>query len=95
MIKEFTVEKDGNIKLTPAELKKLLDEAYWEGYNNASLSTYTYRTPSFTKDIYTITCGSTCASTESIRGFTTSSSANKVTLTNAVTSSLTDSDCKS
>jgi len=32
MIKVFTTNKDGKIELTKDELKKLLDEAYWEGY---------------------------------------------------------------
>lgn len=31
MIKVFTTNKNGKIELTKDELKKLLDEAYWEG----------------------------------------------------------------
>ena len=44
MIKVFTTNKDGKIELAKDELKKLLDEAYWEGYykNHGS---YTYATP--------------------------------------------------
>ena len=46
MIKVFTTDKDGKIKLTTDELKKLLDEAYWEGYRNNN-NTWTYQTPSW------------------------------------------------
>ena len=44
MIKVFTTNKNGKIELTKDELKELLDEAYWEGYNNNN--TYTYHSPS-------------------------------------------------
>ena len=44
MIKVFTKGKDGKISLTPDELKKLLDEAYWDGYS--SNNSWTYRSPS-------------------------------------------------
>lgn len=47
MIKVFTTNKNGKIELTSDELKKLLDEAYWEGYRNNS-STYVYRSPTWT-----------------------------------------------
>lgn len=47
MIKVFTANKNGKIELTSDELKKLLDEAYWEGYHSNS-STYVYRSPTWT-----------------------------------------------
>ena len=47
MIKVFTTNKNGKIELTSDELKKLLDEAYWEGYRSNS-STYIYHSPSWT-----------------------------------------------
>lgn len=46
MIKVFTTNKNGKIELTKDELKKLLDEAYWEGYR-ANSNTYTYHTPNW------------------------------------------------
>lgn len=46
MIKVFTTNKNGKIEFTKDELKKLLDEAYWEGYR-ASGDTYTYLTPNW------------------------------------------------
>lgn len=45
MIKVFTTNKNGKIELDKDELKKLLDEAYWEGYA-ANSHTYTYIGPS-------------------------------------------------
>ena len=44
MIKVFTTDKDGKIRLTADELKNLLDEAYWDGYRAHNM-TYTYSTP--------------------------------------------------
>lgn len=63
MIKVFTKDKDGKISFTEDELKKLLDEAYWEGYNTNH--NYIYHSPSITpiwygtttKDSVTLTCG--------------------------------------
>lgn len=46
MIKVFTTNKDGKIELTKDELKKLLDEAYWDGYR-ANSTIYTYQTPNW------------------------------------------------
>ena len=66
MIKVFTKDKDGKISFTEDELKKLLDEAYWEGYNTNH--NYIYHSPSIspsitpmwysttTKDTVTLTC---------------------------------------
>ena len=45
MIKVFTTNKNGNIELTKDELKKLLDEAYWEGYRAGTSATWNYSTP--------------------------------------------------
>ena len=68
MIKVFIKDKDGKISFTEDELKKLLDEAYWEGYNTNH--NYIYHSPSITsiwgstatKDSITLTCG-----TDSVR----------------------------
>lgn len=44
-IKVFTTDQKGYITLTQKELQELLDEAYWEGYNegNRPISTYPNR----------------------------------------------------
>ena len=44
MIKVFTVNKNGKIELTEKELKKLLDDVYWEGYRDNN-KTWTWSTP--------------------------------------------------
>lgn len=44
MIKVFTTNKNNKIELSKEELKQLLDEAYWEGYN-ANNHSWTYTTP--------------------------------------------------
>ena len=46
MIKVFTLNKNKKIELTEKELKTLLDEAYWEGYN--AKNTYIYSSPGST-----------------------------------------------
>ena len=56
MIKVFTTNKNGNIELTKDELKKLLDEAYWEGYR--ANGCWTYTTPSWQPYYYTTTTNS-------------------------------------
>ena len=45
-IKVFTKNKDGKIEFAEDELKKLLDEVYWEGYNDHPY-TFTWQTPSW------------------------------------------------
>lgn len=45
MIKVFTTNKNGKIELSKDELKKLLDEAYWDGYR-ANSNMYVYNSPS-------------------------------------------------
>lgn len=48
MIAVFTTNKDGKIELTKDELKKLLDDAYWEGYKaHVSTNSWTYSSPSW------------------------------------------------
>ena len=42
MVKVFTKGKDGKISFTEDELRKILDEAYWEGYNANHHYVYTY-----------------------------------------------------
>lgn len=53
-IKVFTKNKDGKIEFTEDELKKLLDEVYWEGYNDHPF-TWTWQTPSYNPYIWTST----------------------------------------
>ena len=53
MVHVFTTNKNGKIELTKDELKKLLDEAYWDGYR-ANSGTYTYTTPSWVPYTWTI-----------------------------------------
>ena len=59
MIKIFTTNKDGQIAMTPKELKELLDEAYWDGYRKGSGTTYTYTTPNWQPYVYTTTTAGT------------------------------------
>lgn len=66
MIKVFTTNKNNKIELTKEELKQLLDEAYWEGYNTNNHS-WTYTTPyvspySFTTTTSAITLNSSSSS---------------------------------
>lgn len=65
MIKVFTKDSNGKISFTQDELKKLLDEAYWEGYNSNHNNTYTYRSPyspwSWTTTASTVTLNSNTA----------------------------------
>ena len=53
MIKVFTTNKDGKIELTKDELKKLLDEAYWEGYRANNV--WAYQTPNWSPYQWTVT----------------------------------------
>lgn len=46
MIKVFTKDANGKISMTPEELRSLLDEAYWDGFN-ANNHTITYTTPNW------------------------------------------------
>ena len=46
LIKVFNNNINGKIELTEEELRKILDEAYWEGYNNKRPSnTITWTSP--------------------------------------------------
>lgn len=47
MTKTFKKNKDGKIEFTVDELKKLLDDAYWEGYHDND--TWVYNTPGTAK----------------------------------------------
>lgn len=53
MVHVFTTNKNGKIELTKDEIKKLLDEAYWDGYR-ANSGTFTYTTPSWAPYTWTI-----------------------------------------
>lgn len=44
MVKVFTLNKNGKIEISEKDLKKLLDDVYWEGYRDNS-NTWTYTTP--------------------------------------------------
>lgn len=44
MIKVFTLNKNNKIELTKEELESLLNESYWEGYNNKK-NYWTYTSP--------------------------------------------------
>lgn len=54
LIKVFTKNISGKIELTEEELRKILDEAYWEGYNSRRLSdtTITWTSPEWWKQPY-------------------------------------------
>lgn len=75
MIKVFTTDKDGKIKLSSKELKELLDEAYWEGYR-ANKNSWTYTTPSWTPFYYTTTAGSSSITLNSDTSNTTTATIN-------------------
>ena len=67
-IKVFTKNKDGKIEFAEDELKKLLDEVYWEGYNDHP-HTWTWQTPSWSPYVWTsgvkdITVSSSITNTE-------------------------------
>lgn len=47
MIKVFEKNKNGKIQFSIQELEKILNEAYWEGYNYASRNVWTYTTPNY------------------------------------------------
>lgn len=46
MVKTFTMDKDNKVSFTQEELKSLLDECYWAGYNDGH-KTWVYTTPNF------------------------------------------------
>ena len=54
-IRVFTLNKNNKIELTEDELKKLLDESYQDGKNDAS--TTTISTPSYPYWYYSTTTG--------------------------------------
>lgn len=75
MKKEFKFNKNNKIELTKEQLKSLLDDAYWEGYRNASGTTWTYTTPNWTPYYWTTTATGTIINSGSISDGT-------ITLTN-------------
>lgn len=77
MIKVFTLNKNGKIELTEKQLKKLLDDVYWEGYRDnkhytwSSPMTYPYyyyssEISTTSTNPYTISCNDTTAGTITI-----------------------------
>lgn len=53
LIKVFTKNINGKIELTEEELRKILDEAYWEGYGDRHLGgTITWTSPEWWKQPY-------------------------------------------
>ena len=98
MIKVFTTNKNGKIEMTKDELKKLLDEAYWEGYS-ANFNRYVYTSPSvwtpysWTTCNGSVTLNSTCATgSDSIHTVTISS--NDITSGASINSCMNDSEAK-
>lgn len=79
MIKVFEKNKNGKIQLSTKELEKILNEAYWEGYNCASRNVWTYTTPNYWTGTspYIFTSSATSAT---ITGTTTNSTTNTNTL---------------
>lgn len=77
MIKVFTTNKNGKIELTKDELKKLLDEAYWDGYR-ANSNMYVYNSPSVWSPYrWDITCSNaTLRSSDITSGTVTTDSIN-------------------
>ena len=69
MIKVFTLNKNGKIELTKTELEQLLNESYWEGYNNRN-NYWTYTSPAPYKQClntpYTISTADSISSSDSI-----------------------------
>lgn len=87
MIKVFTLNKNGKIELTEKELKKLLDDAYWEGYRN-NTHTWTYTTPNWQPYTWYSTTCSTSGNAATSKTITLSSNAatdGTVTLNNYTT----------
>lgn len=81
MIKVFTLNKYGNIELTEEELKKLLDDAYWDGYRDGG-KTYTWSSPT-TWSPYTWTSSTTQSATISGNNVTLGETNATVTLNKA------------
>ena len=46
MVKVFQKNKNGKVELTIEQLEKVLNEAFWEGYNDKRL-TWTYTSPNW------------------------------------------------
>ena len=87
MKKEFKFNKNGKIELSKEELKTLLDDAYWEGYNNCSRATWTYVTPNWTPQYWTTSGTSGTITTATIGTITNSGSISDGTIT------LTNTSC--
>lgn len=76
MIKVFTLNKNNKIELTEKQLKKLLDDVYWEGYRDnkhytwSSPITYPYycstSIDSTSTNPYTISCNNSTTGTITI-----------------------------
>lgn len=52
MIKVFTLNNNGKIEITEEELRKLLDDSYWEGYYDSGKS-WTYASPNINPATFT------------------------------------------
>lgn len=72
-IKVFTKNKDGKIEFAEDELKKLLDEVYWEGYNDHP-HTWTWQTPSWSPYVWTSGVRDITVSSSGVKDITVSSS---------------------
>lgn len=52
MIKVFTLNINGKIEITEEELRKLLDDSYWEGYYDSG-KYWTYTSPNINPITFT------------------------------------------
>lgn len=54
IIRVFTLNNNGKIEITEEELRKLLDDSYWEGYYDSGKS-WTYTSPNINPFIISTT----------------------------------------
>lgn len=59
LIKVFTKNKEGKIEFTEEELRKVLNEAYLEGYNSRNNNTITWPSPKWWDEPYYTTTTTT------------------------------------
>lgn len=78
MIKVFALNQNNKIELTREELQSLINEAYWDGYNN-NTSSWSNLCSIKTPDKWRITCDSISCDKSNI---TTTLSNNEVNLSN-------------
>lgn len=79
--KIFTKNEKGKIEFTEAELKKLLDEIYNEGYNDGKSRSYTYTTPIHATPWWQYRTWCTDSSTTNVQPLTTATTSGSSTIT--------------